>query len=152
MAVNTHGFFNNNGFSIIEAIVGGVFLAAAIVGLYAVISQSSVISKDTLLRKRAYQELERVMENPVYSSKSYTSVAAGTTALDTVVLDDRGALPDLKGGLSVTVASVSYTANAGNMTNGGAVPGKKITATITWTDGGATYAESLEKVITFVGF
>jgi hypothetical protein len=136
---------NTKGYTLIEALVGGVLIAVIVIGVFQVISQGSLLNKKDLLRRRAYQELERVLETPQFSYKSpyYMALAEGNQTPITVTLDSSGTNP-LRGTINVRVDALAFTYNTVN------IPAKRVTAIINYSSEGTAYIESLQTIITLV--
>lgn len=142
-----------NGAALIEALVGGIIIAVIVIAVFQVLSEGSSINQKELLRRQAYQELERVLESPEYSYRSpnYLNLAVGTNLVSgypkTVTLDTRGTSgtsDDVTGTISVRVAPQTYTYS------GTTIPAKRIIATITYKEDGVDRTETLETIITLV--
>jgi hypothetical protein len=138
-----------NGFTLIETLIGGMLIAVSVVAVFQVLSQGSWLNRKEMVRRRAYQEMERMLEKPVYSYKSpyYSALTPGMQPDTVVTLDDRGTATtadDLMATMRVRVDAVSFQ-------NGGTIiPAKRVTARIEYGDDGTQYAESLQTVITLV--
>ncbi len=148
----------SRGFTLVEVLVAGALLVTFVLGLVAVVSQGSLLNKRDMLERRAFQELEWVLENPVLSHHQYLVLFAAAPASGaladypmnpaTVRLDDRGTATvadDLPGTIRVQLARVQYTVGAV-----APIPALRVVVTITWIDEGQNYSETLEKVITLV--
>jgi len=139
---------NNHGASILESLIAGVLLAVAVCVIFAVVGQGSEITHETMLRRRAYQELERILENPAYSYKSYTSLApCAEREIGTVVLDNQGSSP-LNGTMYIQIDSVSCTSTIGAEAR--TFPAKIVRARIAYQEDGEARSETLQTAITFV--
>ena len=142
--------YNQRGFTLIEVLVSSVILIVAVLAIFAIIAHGSGLNKKQLIRRRVFNELERILEKPQFSYKSpyYSNLTPGTHNLNPVTLDDRGNADtgdDLMGNVWVTVVNETYSHGA--ITN---IPAKRVTAFISWNDEGNTYTENLETIITLV--
>jgi Tfp pilus assembly protein PilV len=134
---------NANGYTLIEALIGGLLIVIIVIAVFQVISQGSLYNKRDLLRRRAFQELEAVLEKPQYSYKSpfYMALATGSQQPNTVKLDSTGTNP-LYATVNIRVDALTYTYNAVT------IPAKRVTAIINYSSEGTAYAESLQTIIT----
>jgi Tfp pilus assembly protein PilV len=135
------------GYSLIEVIVAGVVIAAVVVGIFEIISNGSSLNRKEMLRRRVYQELERILEKPEYSSRSPYYLALATTGgayvnLSPVTLDNKGSSP-LTVTPQVRVDAWTFTYSGVN------VPAKRITVQILITYPGET-VQRTESLRTFV--
>ena len=138
VAENTMKLRTQKGYTIVETIVGGVILAAAIIGIYTVVSQGTKISREEMLRRRALQEMERVLEDPAISSKAYLTLK-DTTFPSVVLSGNVSSTPKVK------VKAVTYS--SGSVT----VPAQKVTVTMEWTvEGTRKDSAKLQTVVTLV--
>jgi hypothetical protein len=135
------------GYTLVEVLVGSLLVAAVAIAVFQVFSQGSTINRKEITRRRAYQDLERILERPKYSYRggNYTStdLAVGTRP-DTTVTLDSSRTPPLTGTMSVRIDTTTYTYS------GTTIPSKKVTAKLTWTDNGVASSESLQTIITLV--
>jgi hypothetical protein len=145
------GRSNERGYTLVEVLVGGILVAIFAVTIFQVISQGSLMNRQQLLRRRSFQAMEQVLEMPVYSSLSpyYQALSPGNP-VDTmvVVLDDCGGAhgaDTLDATIKVRVDSLSFSYS------GTVIPAKKVTATITYTNNGTSYQDSLQTLITLAG-
>jgi type II secretory pathway pseudopilin PulG len=136
------------GYTILEVLIGGILVAIVAIALFQVISQGSFLNRKELVRRRCFQEMERVLENTRYSSRSpyYLALPLGNPVDSlNVVLDDRGdtaTANNLTGTIRIRVDSVSFTYNSV------VIPAKKVMAKITYSDNGTAYQDSLQTIIT----
>jgi Tfp pilus assembly protein PilV len=139
---------DEKGYTLVEVLVGGVLVAIFVVALFQIISQGSTLNRQQLLRRRAYQELDSVLEAPANSSLSpyYLALATGDpVSTGTVVLNDFGdtvTSNNITATIKVYVDSVSYSYS------GTVIPAKRVTATIGYTDNGSQFLDSLQTLIT----
>ncbi len=139
------------GNTLIEVLVAGVLIAIFVVALFQVISQGSLLNRQQILRRRAYQVLDSVLESPTNSSLSPNYLARTTgDPVDTmtVALDYCGnsAHPDtINAAVKVNVDTVSYSYS------GTVIPAKKVTAIISYSDQGNSYQDSLQTLSTLAG-
>ncbi len=139
---------DEQGYTLIEVLVGGVLAAIFVVALFQIIAQGSTLNRQQLLRRRAFQELDSVLEAPAKSSLSpyYLSLAAGNP-LDTgnVVLNNFGdttSANNINATIKVYVDSVSFSYS------NTVIPAKKVTATIRYSDNGSQFLDSLQTIVT----
>jgi Tfp pilus assembly protein PilV len=139
---------DEQGYTLIEVLVGGVLAAIFVVALFQIISQGSTLNRQQLLRRRAYQELDSVLEAPANSSLSpyYLSLATGDP-LDTanVVLNNFG---DTTSANNITATIKVYVDSVSFSYGGTVVPAKRVTATIGYADNGAQFLDSLQTLVT----
>ncbi len=134
---------NIRGTTLIESLVAGIFLAVAIVGISTIVTHGSSINKEVMLRRRALQELERILESGEFSSRSYESLS-GTGTLSSVTLNDKGSVVTSTPSYSVT----SLTYSSGSVSS---LPAKKIKLRMVWTlEGTSKDSVTLETVVTKV--
>jgi Tfp pilus assembly protein PilV len=82
------------GFSLVELLIAGTILVVAIVAITVVISRGSGMSQQDMIRRRVYQELETVLEMPMFGANQYqqlldfigTGSTSATRILDTVTI------------------------------------------------------------------
>jgi Tfp pilus assembly protein PilV len=139
------------GFTLVEVLVASAIVIVASLTIFGLLVQGSSLNKDMLIRRRVAQELERILENPVYSYKSpnyITLSAQAYTQIGTVIIDDLGTVGTTADDMNATqwlkVEAITYTINTIS------VPAKIVTAKIQWTQGGQAMAESLSTIITLV--
>jgi Tfp pilus assembly protein PilV len=135
------------GSSLLEVLIGGLLVALAVIALFQVLSQGSSLNHQAMVRRRAFQELDRTLAIPKYSSRSPYYIALTPGQLDSmnVTLDDRGdagTANDLVGSMKVRVDTLSFTYS------GTVIPAKRITAKVTYTDNGTTFQDSLQTFVT----
>lgn len=68
--------FNRSGYSLVEVLISSMIVLVAIAAVVVIISRGSKINMDDLLRRRAYQVMEEVLERPDMSYKNYTNLQA----------------------------------------------------------------------------
>lgn len=140
----------NKGYSLVESLVAGVLLASIVVGVFAIMGQGTKLSKNNLVQRKAYMELERILESRRFSSEwyDYLGAASDTThSLDSVILEDSlvAGAKKLKGKPTVRVQKVNYRVGAINQ-----VPAKMLTAKLQWRREGLADSCVLQTVITKV--
>jgi Tfp pilus assembly protein PilV len=62
---------NRCGYTIVEVLISAMIVMVAIAAVVVIISRGSKINMDDLLRRRAYQVMEAVLEGPDMSYKNY---------------------------------------------------------------------------------
>lgn len=132
---------NPKGFTLVEVLVGSTLVAITVAAIFVVFGQGAGLDRRDMLRRRAFQELEKAIEKPEYSYRSpfYLALATGNKPDTTVSLSNQ-----ITGTLSVRIDAVTYTFNSVT------IPTKTVTARLSWNDGGQAYAESLQTVVTLV--
>ena len=137
-----------NGSTLVEVLVGGLLVALFVVAVFQVIVGGTWLNNQQLRASRSFQELERVLEKPQYSSDhtAYTALSYGSQPDTTVALNtygDTSSANNLTGTISTHVDSCSFTSS------GITFPAKKITATISYTYNGVAYSDSLQTFLTY---
>lgn len=132
---------NNKGYSLVEVIVAGVFIAAVVVGIFGVVARGSSINREQMLARRAFEEAERILEYNLYSSGNYLNLPSGQT-------DSQGSFTlETKSGTTVTATASVYTESVTYTCGGLSLPGKKITVKMIWTDNGKADSVMLSNVV-----
>jgi len=62
---------NSYGYTLVEVLISSMIVLVAISAVVVIISRGSKINMDDLLRRRAYQVMEEVLERPDLSYKNY---------------------------------------------------------------------------------
>ena len=154
------------GYSLVEVMIGAMLLAIAIVSVFQAVSQGMRISKKDFLRRRAYLHLEQILENPENSYKGNyyeeavihpngpSNLAQSKIPLDSVLLDDRETSEisqHLYGYATLEITDISTSTNIGGNTSCcNNVDGKKLRATVRWNDQGEQDSVYLETIVTLV--
>ncbi len=145
-----------SGFTLIEILVASIILGITVTAFFTFIGGGSELNHREMLRRRAFEELERVLENIDLSYHNYDDLydkainAGGSikwpddnaTLIDHAtnpVLYDKGSA-NVVGKLSVTIKQETYVFNTKN------VPGLRIHARIDWDES----HEELETILTAV--
>lgn len=150
-SMTKRGWFSQSGYSLIEVLVASAIFIAVVAGVFAVTTGGSDLNRKEMLRKRAYQVLERVLEKPEYTGGSDyyldlpSSASVTTITLPQDTLDNKSSPPLISSQLQVKVKAENISFN------GLDVPVKKITARIEYADKGVTCAESLQTIVTLSG-
>lgn len=123
-----------SGVSLIESLIAGIFLAAAITTIFAVISQGAKVSQTILLRQQAFRILESVLESPEFSTSRYLALEdPGSPGVFpfTITLEKVALIGDTVDGIVTTPeVEVDYV----NYTSGGTtIPAKTVVAKVKWT-------------------
>jgi hypothetical protein len=143
----TTGIKNQHGSSLIEVLVGGMIFVVCITGFFSSFSQLSRMGRENVLHKRAYQELEKVLENPIYSWGEYTRLPqTDSTLIDdsTIVLQERNGKEPVKGRVWLKLYKVSYATVDINK-----IPAKKLQGVLlTEDENGKAFSCSLETLLT----
>ncbi len=140
-----------SGMTLIETLVGGAILILVIVSVSAMIGEGSSISKRDILRRRAFQEMNNILERVEYSSGGDGTNYAALRAVAPGILDSFTVLLDTsysdgghyRGTMQIAVAPITCRLN------GSDIPTLQITVRCTWSDP-AVQNDSLAKVITYV--
>ena len=82
---------HNSGFTIVEVLISAAILVVAAAAVAVIISRGSKINRDDMLRRRAYQVMEEILERNEYSWRNYPNLLNLIGATNTSRKDD---LPD----------------------------------------------------------
>lgn len=146
----------NKGSTLIEILVAGMISLLIILTLSRFIDISSGLNRSSMLHRRAFQELERVIENPNLSNQNYDTLyyaaVSGYTWPDDGNLINHNSQPVLfqspdltvTGDLSVLITRETFSFNSEN------VPGLRILANIKWDLNGKAQYDTLSTVLTAV--
>ena len=142
---------NNNykrGYTLVEVLISAAILVVAIAAVAVIISRGSKVNRDDMLRRRAFQVMEEVLERPDLSFKNYDNLlnSIGTdkkTITQTLPNDTIFYIP----GNEPVIAKVQRQLAKELFSYGGTqIPGIRVTVFVTYE--GET--ESLSTVITGV--
>ncbi len=133
----------NSGFTLVETLVASAIIIVAIAAIAVIISQGSGLNRDDILRRRAFQALEEVLERRDLGYRQYFILLNKADGSD----ENLGniMLPDI-GGQNITANIKRRLDKVPYNYEGTDIPGIKVTVTITY-DG---KQESLSTILTDV--
>lgn len=144
----------NSGFTLVEVVVSAAILGIAAYGLFSLTSDSHRMAVNQTLARRAYQELDRTLQDRQFSNEQWSHLWNNASTIfltDTVVLDelDTSTVADDRTGqidVAVMQEQVGVSTALGNVSG---IAALRITATITWDDLSHTgLTATMEKLIT----
>lgn len=146
----------NGGYSLVEVIVAAVFFVIAIVGTISILAQGTKVNRDDLIKVKAYQQLERVLESQFFSWANYDTLRGRLTVSNPVTITLPGTVLDQRPGGNISATrwvvlyAADYSAAASNAGMGiNSVPAIKIKAFIAWSqEAGRSDTAKLETIIT----
>jgi Tfp pilus assembly protein PilV len=132
------------GVTLIEILVAGVLAAVMISAISAFVAQSSALNRKDLLRRRAFQEMARALEDSAYCANGdparYNALHIEKDTNFQALL-----LPNVSCQMTVRRQNRDYTVSGALLT----VPAVRITVIAQWYDG-QNRTDTLRKIITLV--
>jgi Tfp pilus assembly protein PilV len=123
---------NEEGFSLVEALVAGGVMALSVVALVVFVRKGQEMLAIDKHRRMARGIIERTLENNQYQPENYNNlVATLATPLATDVVIDEDMEPDPQGLLTQSIGTEQH-----RVYNTDTVPYREVTATVTWTEPG----------------
>jgi len=136
---------NSYGYTLVEVLISAMIVLVAISAVVVIISRGSKINMDDLLRRRAYQVMEEVLERPDLSSNNYFLLLGKIPTNGISILEN---LPD------VTLSNIEGSIITGTVErrlekvqfryNGTEIPGIRVTVTVRYRN----ETEQLSTIIT----
>ena len=137
---------NNSGFTLVEVLISAAILMVAVAAVAVIISRGSKINREDMLRRRAYQVMEEVLERSDLSWRNYPNLL-NRIGTDNAFLVEN--LPDetlynVGGGQPIT-AQVQRRLDKRLLTSGTntQIPCIEVTVTLTY----GTNAENLSTIV-----
>ena len=127
---------NNSGFTLVEVLISAAILMVAVAAVAVIISRGSKINREDMLRRRAYQVMEEVLERGDLSWRNYPNLLNRIGEKNTFLVENLpdDTLYDVGGGQQPITAQVQRRLDKKLLTSGTntQIPCIEVTVTLTY--------------------